>query len=458
MPSSEMIAHFVVEGEFLTDHARSWVLSNDPGRAWRMLRDSLCVDDEGQKLLAVSGILTGAKRFIGDSNVGLDLVDDDTAEGQRYARDLAFIYAGRVKINGGWYRPAAKLEGLSPNSGAFAAVRAGLDGQPDGVDGLLAWWKRRAEWYCHSGSGEIPVTVNVALAIQSGPMVFTGAFYVFEPCSEPPVWITPVSTPEEAVQQWLTTGHRLENRCEWDKYEAPRTTDEVVDTVRDALNEATYEEKDRKRRELLEKIRHDVLAQAKDDLFELVTPEHTYSVPRAPFVNWALARTALKHLAPTWNPVSPWGLKIQGDSVYHSDWMVGCGFDVDSVVDYFNTPIMEAAHEAAYVVKAEYGDFKVDVLATAPECEGYVGTTLGTVFLLKDLSNTPENNDALDKARAIITERGGALSHLSVVAREMKIPIFRVPDATKRFLPGTKLRLNASRGTIDILDWKAPAQ
>lgn len=52
----------------------------------------------------------------------------------------------------------------------------------------------------------------------------------------------------------------------------------------------------------------------------------------------------------------------------------------------------------------------------------------------------------------IVVERGSALSHTAIIAREMGIPcVVGVDDATTRLRSGTRLRLNADEGVVEIL-------
>lgn len=65
--------HFSITGEFITEQARSfWSEENDPRRAFDLLRGMDGITD-GQ----IIDVLSGKKKLIGDSNVGVELVDDD---------------------------------------------------------------------------------------------------------------------------------------------------------------------------------------------------------------------------------------------------------------------------------------------------------------------------------------------------------------------------------------------
>lgn len=52
--------------------------------------------------------------------------------------------------------------------------------------------------------------------------------------------------------------------------------------------------------------------------------------------------------------------------------------------------------------------------------------------------------------KGIIIEKGGALSHASIVARELGIPCLILQDATKMFITGNTVKLDAIKGTVSL--------
>jgi phosphohistidine swiveling domain-containing protein len=60
---------------------------------------------------------------------------------------------------------------------------------------------------------------------------------------------------------------------------------------------------------------------------------------------------------------------------------------------------------------------------------------------------------AFPKARGLIIERGGLLSHGSIITREFGLPaVANIPDATSRFRDGDLVLLDGSTGLVQILD------
>ena len=54
--------------------------------------------------------------------------------------------------------------------------------------------------------------------------------------------------------------------------------------------------------------------------------------------------------------------------------------------------------------------------------------------------------------RGLIVERGGALSHGAITARDFGIPAVTCPDATKRIKAGAAVRVDGNRGRITLID------
>lgn len=53
----------------------------------------------------------------------------------------------------------------------------------------------------------------------------------------------------------------------------------------------------------------------------------------------------------------------------------------------------------------------------------------------------------------LVAETGSALSHLAILARELQVPtVVAVPDARRRFPPGTRLLVDGTTGDVEVLD------
>jgi rifampicin phosphotransferase len=67
-------------------------------------------------------------------------------------------------------------------------------------------------------------------------------------------------------------------------------------------------------------------------------------------------------------------------------------------------------------------------------------------------TTTPAWTPLFASISGLVTETGGILSHAAVVAREYRIPaVVGVAGATQRLIDGTRIRIDGSRGTIEVL-------
>jgi pyruvate,water dikinase len=73
----------------------------------------------------------------------------------------------------------------------------------------------------------------------------------------------------------------------------------------------------------------------------------------------------------------------------------------------------------------------------------------GEVLVARE--TTPEYMPAILKAVAIVTDRGGVLSHPAIVARELRIPgIVGTGDATKKLAEGTEVVVDGTQGAVFV--------
>lgn len=206
------------------------------------------------------------------------------------------------------------------------------------------------------------------------------------------------------------------------------------------------------RREHVAAIRQAVLAQAAGDMMELrlEAGRLVATVPRAPFMHWALGRTSLRHLAPPWLCISPSGMKFVNDDRHHSDWFYGAtivdapdGFDAGEYA--YGGDVDKAAQREMFALQWRLGNFACEVLVDAGEVAGVVGQQIA---VLRDLR--PEQMTAILGATGIVTQAGGQLAHLAQIAMARRITILRVPDACSRFRAGMRLTLQPAIGMVRV--------
>ena len=76
---------------------------------------------------------------------------------------------------------------------------------------------------------------------------------------------------------------------------------------------------------------------------------------------------------------------------------------------------------------------------------------LGNDYILVCPSTDPGWTSLFVNARGLIVEKGGALSHGAIVARDFGIPAVVCPGATKRIQDGSKIRVDGNRGVVSIV-------
>lgn len=200
-----------------------------------------------------------------------------------------------------------------------------------------------------------------------------------------------------------------------------------------------------------DEIRDEVIRQAGDDFLTIPIegdPKRTeIRVPRAPFYQWALGRVA-RHLAPKWEPVAPSGMKLQLDDPYHTDWMLGAGLSLEDDYGFLSdTPINKATSQLRWEIMREHTSYE-----GVPFSHGKVAMVEGTVgkeiLVVPDLR--PFRQPEIVKAKAVLTNVGGALAHLAIIAREESIPMFMIPKATEKFPPGSYLHIYTKTGSVHL--------
>lgn len=211
-----------------------------------------------------------------------------------------------------------------------------------------------------------------------------------------------------------------------------------------------------------------------------------FKFPKRALIWYVFQHTSMvkKHLPP-YDAISPIGVKMYGDSRYHTDVMLGAGIPLDSYHDVrtdegllFN----QAQHVAKMKIEKEFSkifsfDFTILANGLPSEVKGframvYEGVkkleknTISNVHILCQKGKTdfsdfypelkaiciPHAGIEFDlvakKADLIITEVGGKLSHLSTVSRESGKILIRVDDAMNKFPTFSKLNLCLEKMTI----------
>lgn len=428
--------HFTLRGEDFTRIVRDFLLSDNPGAAYRLITENLKGQGNIEKI--AEQVLDGEKRFTGNETDGLGVAAERDAVRKAFAKGIHYIYAGRIRLDGKWYRPVAE-------------VVAG-----DSAENCVV-------------SGEVFRSVG-------------DTEFIFEPCGEPPHWWAPHRSVKAAIKDFTSVGRTLEERG-WpdadggvydnEASDDPDEQDDVeeyeesneVRRERLRLEMAEQEAQDRAEREEFEariaEYRKRILEQAHGDMLRLEWDGGHVDVPRVPFIRWAVERRKkLSALAPAWDNVCPSGMKLPLDSQNHSDWMIGAGLDLRN--DYYNSPVQDAAVAKMFDIQQELASFQVAVLV---EGTGYgYGKVVhgkpgkkppkGSIVVLPNLG--PKYVEAVVGASAVIAEAGGKTAHLAQVGLEQGLPIVVAPNALQRFPEGLNVSVDTTEGKIVLAggdDW-----
>lgn len=441
-------ARFRLDGTDFTRLVRDLFLSDSPSRAWRVVVSGLR-GGTGQVEAVAGKILDGEVKLTGNETIGLTPKKD---RAKAYRKQVAYVYAGRIRLDGVWFRPRAEVTDFGPDDAEYACrqERGTVPLGPASREQKNRWWRERVAFYAKDGERVV--------AVKSQGKGYPEQLVIFEPSAERPPWWNELPSVEAAVEEFIAARGPLQTEA-WSMYYRRDEVDDGDDEVDDddddveerqlkhacrVLGAEGEDDDSSTRAELLARIAATVRERAGNDRLDLTLADGTtLSVARAPFMNWALRRTSLRGLAPKWECVSPSGMKLPMDDPNHTDWLIEAGVSLEQA---YRGPVCDASHEKSFEIQMELGHYECHVLVDGPSVSGTVGQE---IVVLPDL-----REDRLDQvlhAKAIITEKGGKLAHLALVAMERQVPVLRVADAMRRFQPGMRVMVQPSEGRIEEL-------
>ena len=414
--SGEM--HFTLTGEAFTTIARGLMLDGRHDKAWRIIAHNIAGCDDGEASSIAQRVLDGVARFVGDES-GMTTEDDPDAG--EYRDRVRRLYAGRVNLEGKWHCPSSVVTSNGPDDAYYAGKTHGYPSPVIDTARFSRWAKRRAEFYGPDG-----VRAMDCFRERRG-------YVLFEECGAPPMWWRGEfpQSPMESLRVAASDDERAARLREEDDENEQREAAFVAE---------------------VNHVREEVQRRAGGETIDLLDYDGNVvaTVPRAPFLNYALWRTPMASMAPPWEAVSRPGMKSGADDPFHSDWFFGAGLTFENKYDY-SGPVHKAAIHTMMEVQREYGRFQCAVLVSG---ESVIGTVGEEIAVLPNLSM--DHYDEARMARAIITEAGGALAHMAVVMREQGVPIVLVANARKLYPKGTLVNINPQVGRVEVLHGEAP--
>ena len=124
---------------------------------------------------------------------------------------------------------------------------------------------------------------------------------------------------------------------------------------------------------------------------------------------------------------------------------------VDTIIrEIFNVPIQKAPPRSVAGLPVHPGTYEGPArIINGPE--DFNRLQMGDVLVTRNTG--PAFNVVLPLIGAIVTDRGGQLSHAAIVAREYGIPaVVGTREATTMFADGTRVRVNGDDGLVELVE------
>lgn len=433
MSTTEYV-NFSIEGEFLTDFFRGRCLEGEWTRALNELRENLSyMDPETNERvyfpmdMAVS-VLSGTHKLVGVNELSLE-IDNDSEE---YQTNLMYSFKNLIYVHGSWFEPMAIINTISKDS-------------EDAYD--------RARIYCPD---------------YDNGMFFNDNFIALKTTDKrPPMWLEEKlrkePQPENFLSNVITYGVTDESLYDLSMTETDMlhsiiqlqsergficSEDEILDFMEEDFVQTELSARISMRSEILERrrvnyyadLRTKIIAQAeKNGGFMIIKSRREgkeFKVPKAPFQEWCYKHGSHKlymsEFLTDWDPVSPSGIKMGGDDPYHTDYVIGAGYDPRDFYDNdsFKSAAFSALHRALQldmITISGSGVVEGSVMKVTPDTP--VADCKDQIIVIPHAG--VEYFEQSKVAALTIAEEGGPGSHLAVNATEFDIKLALIEEALK---------------------------
>ena len=210
-----------------------------------------------------------------------------------------------------------------------------------------------------------------------------------------------------------------------------------------------------------------------------------YRFPKRALIWYAFGKMSSIHdKLPKYEPISERSTKMWNDNQYHTDCIIGSGFDLEND-NVYGSKVNNAIYTALIEIEEELKDlitFDFTILSNGLDIGNDYGLLSGMVYdydLEYMSENVSSNISIFNKKRIkhsteyrtiviphagieydlvaqnadiIITELGGKLSHLATVSREKGKLLIRMDNGVERFGIFTRFRLNLNDYTFTLRD------
>jgi len=418
--------YFKITGEFLTNISRNLVCDGTWRKAIKLLVESL----DGITYDYAIQILKGESKLVGTNitGEGIYLEKENPDNVEEYLKTIQYIYGGSYQESGDkWYRPYAAVTNFGPND-VCSLGRFNLN--PHHICPRAVHYADNPEDLVH-----MLEYMDRTTAI------------LFKKVDLPPIWLKMPQTPQDALNEYIKL-HSLEERGYRQYYGYLEKKEQTH-----FLKENVKEEKETKKfNEQICKLKENINAEAAKNggFFELQVKYpgkiKTYTIPFLPFKAWSLKDFSI------WKPFSPHGLKMYGDDPLHTDWIIGAGIPFESIYgldrdEYLEKAIwdkrieIEESYRINSVVIKGSGKVRGKIVHPKPNEE----LTGNEIIVVPNLST--DYYIPATKALAVITEKGGEMSHLVHGVSE-HLRIIRIPDALNKYPEGITVTIDFNDNII----------
>lgn len=470
---------FSTTGEYLTDYARGLVLSEN----WKGGLSIFTDGPDGLNHDIAMAILKGEKALGGCSVNGFTLDDDSPAnpETARYLETFAFQNCGLLNIKSRTYRPAYIIEALGSNDYQYALDRLGREAK-----GTPEFTKLRALFYVSTLKQEFHVTVpkaeirdiQVDLRETTSP---NEMLVIWEERSFTPAWAVTTNDAMSALSSFLDSRSPMTLGADTSLMDLKRDPEAYYQYL---IKKGNLTEKEQDERDELSDLRYaKEIGEIREAVINRAGPQdsdgwirlHVSSdnvlgesehidfykpIPRAPFLYWALQPydPSKLGLCEPWSPISRSGFKLQNDDPFHTDWVIGAGYDPE--VFYRDDPVNNSSWALRIELCSSMLKFEFSPLSrsTKKSLSGKLrhikpGETIDTgeigVIECASIKYDAALRSAAKHGTGLICLTGGPLAHIATVGREMDVPIL-LWDKARDLRNGSKIYIDLENGTIEL--------
>lgn len=199
--------HFRISGEFVTQHVRSLCLEDTWDSALKFLLENMM----GMTYEIAVGILKGETKLAGIDSIQLEIDND-----QEYKQELSWKFSGiwRNGSHGKCYKPYAKVTSWGHEDAHYACRETGAGAPTMFSTHRNRWYRLRSSFYADDPAADVITDGKIA----DGSEVTV----LWKEVQLVPMWVTTHLRHQDALDNFLATGHDLNDRGAHKEYSGQR--------------------------------------------------------------------------------------------------------------------------------------------------------------------------------------------------------------------------------------------